>query len=508
MDATAPPHPADRTLRAYGLGKLDDPSDEAVNRHLDACPDCCRRVAGLSPDSFLARLRETGVTPDPSAAGRSRAAATEVDPERADGPSAGPIPPELADHPNYSIRRELGRGGMGVVYLANNRLMGRDEVLKVVGGHLVERPGMLDRFLREIRSAARLHHPNIVTAYAAFRSGESIVLAMEYVDGLDLARIVQDRGMLPVADACCYAQQAAAGAAGRPRAGYGPPRHQAGQPDPGPRRAPGGRQGARFRPGKGDPRGLRRWLPDPARSNARHPRFHRAGADPRRPGRRHPRRRLQPGLHALLPAQRRPAVPGRGAVRPAPGPSLDGREALELDAGGRAGGVGGAGCQDDGQGSRGSIPDARRGRPCAHAVLRGAARGLPGGGAGESHAGDRGRSGRAARGGGIGSTPRTGHGHAGGGERGPGATSIGRGSGPGGVGGPSRGWPPAPCSSASASPGRPSASRSGPGTGSSSWRTSPSRRRSASTGIGWPSAGPRVGAPWNSPSIPGGAASR
>ena len=100
---------------------------------------------------------------------------------------------------------------MGVVYLARNTLMGRTEVLKVVGNHLSDNRGALDRFLTEIRNAARLHHPNIVTAYSALRVGESLVLAMEYVEGLDLAKIVQTRGPLPVAHACNYAHQAALG---------------------------------------------------------------------------------------------------------------------------------------------------------------------------------------------------------------------------------------------------------------------------------------------------------
>ena len=126
-------------------------------------------------------------------------------------PSAGTLPPELVDHPDYEIVRELGRGGMGVVYLANNRLMGRQEVLKVVGRHLVERPEVLERFLREIRTAAKLQHGNIVTAYAAMRFGPSLVLAMEYVEGLDLAKIVKAKGPLPIAHACYYVHQAALG---------------------------------------------------------------------------------------------------------------------------------------------------------------------------------------------------------------------------------------------------------------------------------------------------------
>ena len=100
---------------------------------------------------------------------------------------------------------------MGVVYLAHNKLMGRPEVLKVVGRDLVERPGVLDRFLREIRSAAMLHHANIVTAYSAMRLGQSLVLAMEYVEGLDLAQMVKTKGPLPIAHACSFIHQAALG---------------------------------------------------------------------------------------------------------------------------------------------------------------------------------------------------------------------------------------------------------------------------------------------------------
>ena len=125
-------------------------------------------------------------------------------------PPASTLPPGLADNPDYEIKRELGRGGMGVVYLAHNTLMGRDEVLKVMGRQVIERPGVLDRFLREIRAVARLRHPNIVTAYSAVRLGESIVFAMEYVDGLDLARMVKAKGPLPVAHACHSARTAGA----------------------------------------------------------------------------------------------------------------------------------------------------------------------------------------------------------------------------------------------------------------------------------------------------------
>jgi serine/threonine protein kinase len=130
-----------------------------------------------------------------------------------DAPPLPPVemPPELASHPDYEVQRKLGQGGMGVVYLARNKLMDRLEVLKVVHQGLLAQAGMLERFLQEIRSAAKLHHPNVVTAYSAAQRGDLVVLAMEYVDGLDLAKLVRQKGPLPVPDACEYARQVALG---------------------------------------------------------------------------------------------------------------------------------------------------------------------------------------------------------------------------------------------------------------------------------------------------------
>jgi serine/threonine protein kinase len=86
---------------------------------------------------------------------------------------------------------EIGRGGMRVVYLTENKLTARKEVLKVASRDLMDRRGVLDRFMREIRNAMQLHHPNIVSAYNAFRAGETIVYAMEYIEGHNLASYVE-----------------------------------------------------------------------------------------------------------------------------------------------------------------------------------------------------------------------------------------------------------------------------------------------------------------------------
>ncbi len=214
MNASHAVHPTDQTLSSYGLGRLDDASAEAVNQHLESCPACRRRVAELTSDSFLGRLRDVQARPEapsPIVSSTDGLSMLPAGPSAQAPPPASTMPPGLADHPDYEILRELGRGGMGVVYLAENQLMGRKEVLKVVGSHLITRQGVVDRFLREIRSAAKLHHTNIVTAYSALRLGESLVLAMEYVEGLDLAKMVKAKGPLPVANACSYVHQAALG---------------------------------------------------------------------------------------------------------------------------------------------------------------------------------------------------------------------------------------------------------------------------------------------------------
>jgi hypothetical protein len=175
------------------------------------CPACLHR-RGLDAEATEPCAGTTdGLGPRPTEGSSEPTADAPASP--GGGPDGGEGPPEpgASSFGDYEVIRELGRGGMGVVYLAHNRLMGREEVLKVIGRHIIDRPGVLDRFLQEIRAIARLRHPNIVTAYAAFRCGEDLVLAMEHVEGLDLKRLVKARGPMPIINACYYAHQAALG---------------------------------------------------------------------------------------------------------------------------------------------------------------------------------------------------------------------------------------------------------------------------------------------------------
>src|SRR5256885_9437688 len=73
--------------------------------------------------------------------------------------------------PDFKILGELGRGGMGIVYLAVDVNLDREVAIKVLPSYLAREPGVRDRFLREARTAAKLTHPNIVPVYRADEIG-------------------------------------------------------------------------------------------------------------------------------------------------------------------------------------------------------------------------------------------------------------------------------------------------------------------------------------------------
>jgi serine/threonine protein kinase len=122
---------------------------------------------------------------------------------------------DLPEVPGYDVLGVLGQGGMGVVYQARQKSLDRVVALKVVtvppGQGGAGDPGVLDRKRREAKVTARLSHPNIVAVYDAGNFGSSFYLAMEYVSGTDLHRLLERRGPLPVAEACDYLRQAALG---------------------------------------------------------------------------------------------------------------------------------------------------------------------------------------------------------------------------------------------------------------------------------------------------------
>ncbi|HLW65465.1 MAG TPA: protein kinase, partial [Gemmataceae bacterium] len=191
-------HPGPERLAAFALGLLDEDGAQAVREHIAICGECRLQVEGRSESSILTQIATRLENPDAYA-------------KPPPAPEDLEIPLELKNHPRYRILRFLGAGGMGMVFEAEHRVMKRRVALKIIKPKLTQTPFLVDRFEREVRAAANLLHPNIVTAHDADKAGGLHFLVMEYVEGTNLTRVVQRKGTLPVEFACNYIRQAALG---------------------------------------------------------------------------------------------------------------------------------------------------------------------------------------------------------------------------------------------------------------------------------------------------------
>ena len=163
---------------------------------------------------------------------------------------------EFADH---VIRGIAGRGGMGIVYRATHVPLEREVALKVIAPEFSQDGEFRSRFQREFRAAASIQHPNVIPVYHAGEQDGLLYVTMRYVDGTDLARLLQAEGRLDPRTAAHVIAQVAEALDAAHRAGHRAPRRQARQrPDRDDRRRPA-RHADRLRPDE-----------EPARDDADH----------------------------------------------------------------------------------------------------------------------------------------------------------------------------------------------------------------------------------------------
>lgn len=215
-------HPPKEQLVAFGLGKLNPEDGTEIESHLDACAECYETMLELQDDTFVALVKKS---PPPAVSEDTDADASIAEPshtafqptvlESDDGLTlsgeAADLPRELQEHNRYRILDRIGHGGMGDVYKAEHMVMNRPVALKVIKPELVRHESAIKRFHREVQAAARLHHPNIVTAHDAEQAGNSHFLVMEFVDGVNLDEVLKDRGPLLVEEVCDAIRQTAIG---------------------------------------------------------------------------------------------------------------------------------------------------------------------------------------------------------------------------------------------------------------------------------------------------------
>ncbi len=116
--------------------------------------------------------------------------------------ASGPPPPARQRCGRYLIRREIARGGMGVVYLAHDPNLGRDCALKILLAANYGDPELIERFVREAKALGRLRHPDIIDVYESGFEGGKPFLVMELVEGGSLQDLLAARGgRLEVEDA-------------------------------------------------------------------------------------------------------------------------------------------------------------------------------------------------------------------------------------------------------------------------------------------------------------------
>ncbi|HEY3744969.1 MAG TPA: serine/threonine-protein kinase, partial [Gemmatimonadaceae bacterium] len=101
----------------------------------------------------------------------------------------------------YSLQREVGRGGMGIVYLARDVQLDRDVAIKVLPTHLARLSTARERFVQEARTAAGLSHPHIVPIHRVGEADGFVFFVMSYVEGQTLGERLREHGPLPPAEA-------------------------------------------------------------------------------------------------------------------------------------------------------------------------------------------------------------------------------------------------------------------------------------------------------------------
>jgi serine/threonine protein kinase len=214
-------------LYAFYVGKLAAETLTEIAEHIESCGSCATALDSLDDrsDPTIAELQRpleqdvlTEVESQRAIALVEALATQATKPATDPGECTMDLPQRGAPRlvageqlGQYVLLEQLGEGGMGQVFKARHVLMDRTVAIKVILGKFFNHPAIVQRFLREIRALGRLDHPNIVRAQYADQVGDTHFLVMEYVAGTDLARMVRERGPLPVAQACTYILQAATG---------------------------------------------------------------------------------------------------------------------------------------------------------------------------------------------------------------------------------------------------------------------------------------------------------
>jgi tRNA A-37 threonylcarbamoyl transferase component Bud32 len=206
--------------------RLKGPEHESVETHVKICASCQERLRLLVGNpiggtSQRESLREAHPLHEPQTPLPQLVSAWSLPPAALPADWARvykeePLAQAAIDRPvpgrigQYELLEKLGRGGMGAVYKARHRELDKIVALKVLPAEL-KNELTIARFKNEMRAVGKLEHPNIVGAHDGGQLDNTHFLVMEFVDGIDLARLIERHGSLRLSDACELIRQAAVG---------------------------------------------------------------------------------------------------------------------------------------------------------------------------------------------------------------------------------------------------------------------------------------------------------
>ena len=208
-------------LTDFALGRLPDDEAFRVETHLAECADCEETVSSLDEvtDSLLRKIKEPAARSryaDDSVYLSALQQAQHPNPVSVLSESGPEIESASTDAPplrmrDYQLQEPLGHGGMGTVYRALHVRLQRCVAFKLLPTRRLRDSTAVARFEREMQAVGQLDHPAIVRAMDAGEIDGQHFLAMELVDGVDLARLVRHHGPLDRESACELVRQAAVG---------------------------------------------------------------------------------------------------------------------------------------------------------------------------------------------------------------------------------------------------------------------------------------------------------
>jgi len=233
--------PAHELLVQWREGQLPPEEFEAIDRHVESCAVCLDalelafrqdpvsqglrngvRLLGdedrTQVENIVRRMRIVGATDDPAAAD------THISAHAADFPFLTRMPPHTVPSPardegvelgwlgSYRIRHLLGRGGMGLVFAAEDTQLQRPVAIKVMRREAEQKPGARERFLREARAAAAVRHEHVVTIHQVGETNDVPFLVMELLEGQSLETRCH-AGQIPFPEILRIARQVADGLA-------------------------------------------------------------------------------------------------------------------------------------------------------------------------------------------------------------------------------------------------------------------------------------------------------